>query len=136
MVVEHEGVELDHCVECDGTWFDRDELELLFEGLGPEAHRLLPAHIEALPDAATQEKPRRCPACGRKMRKVLLGIEKTVLIDACPRGDGLWFDSTEVAQLAEDLAQRVPAVAGRAITFMGQVFKGKKAPVQEEGETK
>ena len=30
-VVEYQGVELDICPDCNGTWFDRGELELVLE---------------------------------------------------------------------------------------------------------
>jgi len=132
MVVEFEGVELDYCVRCDGTWFDRDELELLLGGLGPEALHLLPSEVGALPEAATPEARRPCPVCRKKMRKVLVGTKGDVLIDACARGDGLWFDSAEVAQLTEEIAESVPAVPGRAIHFMGRVFQAGTAPDRKE----
>ena len=136
LVVEYEGVELDLCAECDGTWFDRDELQLLFESLGPEAQQLLPKEIESLPERQTQEAKRRCPRCRKKMRKVLIGPAQDILIDVCPLGDGLWFDSREAAQLTREVAQAVPGLAGKAIHFMGQVFQGQQSPAQKEGSQK
>jgi len=57
MVVEYDGVELDYCVECQGSWFDRGELYLLMADLdsGSESY-LRPEHIDGLPDARTDEK--------------------------------------------------------------------------------
>lgn len=131
LVVEYEGVELDTCLECEGTWFDRDELELLFEELSAEAQGLLPREMQSLPEAQTRERKRRCPACGRKMRKVLIGPGQDILIDVCPQGDGLWFDSKEVAQLAREAIDAVPGLAGKAIHFMGQVFRSQESPDKE-----
>ena len=133
MVVEHEGVELDHCAECGGTWFDRDELGLLMEGMGPGARAALPEELASLPGAETKEALRRCPICRKKMRKIRLGGEGGVLIDACPRGDGLWFDEAEVWELAEQIADNLPEAPGRAVKFMGRVLGAPKEPDRKEG---
>ncbi len=133
IVVEYEGVELDHCVECNGTWFDRDELELLFEDFGPEALGLLPRDMESLPEASTDEAKRRCPLCRKKMRKVRIEVGKGVLIDVCPRGQGLWFDEAEVAELAGGLAKAAPGVPGKAVEFMGRVFGAQETSNHEKG---
>jgi Zn-finger nucleic acid-binding protein len=132
IVVEYEGVELDHCVQCGGTWFDRDELELLFKGMGEDVRKLLPAQAEKLPEAATREKKRRCPICSKKMNKILIGPRKDILIDVCPRGEGLWFDDTEVAALADEVLGAIPGVPGQAIDFIGRVFRQKMPPAKEE----
>jgi len=136
MIVEYEGVELDYCAACEGVWFDRDELEQLFEGLGPEAGQMLPRDMAQLPEAQTQEKKRRCPVCRKRMRKALIGPRGDVLIDTCPSGDGLWFDSNEVAELAEEVTQALPAAAGRAISFMGRVFRGPQGHTSDSREGK
>jgi len=133
IVVEYEGVELDHCVECGGTWFDRDELALLFEGLGEDVGQLLPGQAESLPEASTGEKRCRCPLCRKKMRKVFIGPEHDILIDVCPRGEGLWFDDTEVAALANEVLGTIPGVPGQAMEFMGRVFQKGKSHDQGEG---
>ena len=135
LVVEFEGIELDHCVRCEGTWFDRGELALLFAESDAGAHGLRPDQIAELPEAATDEAPRRCPACRKRMRKVLLGPEKSVLIDACPQGDGLWFDDREVGQLARQIRDAGADVSGRALAFMGRMFRDRQASPSAEGET-
>ncbi len=139
MVVEYDSVELDHCVRCEGTWFDRGELSLLLEGIDPGRHGLAPEDLDSLPEAETTEHARRCPICRRKMRKLLVGPDRNVLIDACPRADGLWFDSNEVAELAQQVLDAASGPTGQAIKFMGRVFRkqdspGADHPRQEEGE--
>ena len=125
MVVEFEQIELDSCGQCQGTWFDRGELALLFDDHAEAARALGPEVIEALPEAPTAEKKRRCPICRRKMRKVIVGELPPVLIDACVEGHGLWFDDLEVARLADQLAARLPGAAGKAFAFLGRVFPAK-----------
>lgn len=134
LVVEYDGVEIDHCVQCEGTWFDRGELALLFDELGARAQGLMPEQLDALPEAQTKEEKRRCPICRKKMRKVLIGPEGKVLIDACPRQDGLWFDDTEVAELAQQVIDTGSGVSEKAIEFMGRVFHRTEASEKAEGE--
>ena len=111
IVVEYEGVELDHCPSCEGTWFDSDELRLLFEELGSEAALRIPADIQSLPEVEIKEARRRCPICRRRMRKVSIPCAPDVLLDACAQGDGIWFDRSEVYLLAREHRQ---VRAGRA----------------------
>jgi Zn-finger nucleic acid-binding protein len=128
LVVEFEKVEVDHCIQCRGTWFDRGELALLFEDLKPEAHGLLPEQIAALPEAESREEQRKCPICRKSMRKVLVGPAKEVLIDACLSGDGLWFDDAEVADLARQIADSSESVSQKAIEFIGKMFRKDNEP--------
>ena len=126
IVVEHEKIELDYCVNCSGVWFDAGELELLLETMQLEDSALSLNSILTSPEAKAAEKRRRCPICGRKMKKATIGHEPEVLIDACPRGDGLWFDSGEVGQLIAQLPDRPSGQQdsqGRVITFLGEVLK-------------
>lgn len=136
LVVEHQGIELDHCPECRGTWFDREELELLFARALPDVRDALPDEAESLPEAQTREKRRRCPLCRKKMRKVYVGRKGKVLIDICPRGEGMWFDSEEVASLAAELSatEGAPPDTSRAIEFLGGLFGGPPAEQQNGRE--
>ena len=98
IVVEYEGVELDHCVKCGGVWFDRDELDFLLDA----AHlRVDDLHLKAAPrealDAA-KEKPRRCPRCRKRMKKIAVGGADPLILDRCERHGGYWFDGGELAR--------------------------------------
>ncbi|MDY6916348.1 MAG: zf-TFIIB domain-containing protein [Chloroflexota bacterium] len=122
IVVEHEDIELDYCVNCSGVWFDAGELELLLETMEVDGARLSVEGILTSPEAPSKEKKRRCPICGRRMKKATLGRDPAVVIDACPREHGLWFDSGELGQLVAQLPDRLDS-QGRVITFLGEVFK-------------
>ena len=125
IVVEHEKIELDYCVNCAGVWFDSGELELFLETFKLDKIGLSPATISSSPEAKTSEKKRKCPICGKKMRKAAIGEEPKVLIDACDKGDGLWFDGGEVEQLVKQLAGKSSQRSdsqGRIVNFMSKVF--------------
>lgn len=126
IVVEHEHIELDYSPECEGVWFDAGELELLLETMQLEHSILSLDSILTSPEAKSTEKKYKCPICGKKMKKATVGHDPEVMIDVCPRGDGLWFDSGEVGQLIK----QIPSVEegdsqGRIITFLGEVFQAK-----------
>lgn len=126
IVVEHEQIELDNCTDCAGVWFDAGELELLLETMQVEEHALSLDSILTSPEAKSSEKKRKCPICGKKMKKATVGHKPEVLIDVCPRGDGLWFDKGEVGQLITQLPDTSSEDSqGRVMTFLGEVFQAK-----------
>jgi len=105
ITLELTDVEIDYCTDCGGIWLDAGELELLL-GEPEKAKQLLDSFKV---DSSSTEKPRKCPICDKKMRKIIVGYSKpALLIDKCRRGDGLWFDKGELqdildrAQLDED----------------------------------
>lgn len=124
IVVEHEGLELDYCINCHGIWFDKGELDWLLESLGLEkTGSYLEGFIEA-EEAITNEQKRRCPLCRFKMKKV--NLETKVLVDICPRGEGVWFDGDEVRTLVKHLTLKVPKnneVQHNVLKFIGKVLK-------------
>jgi Zn-finger nucleic acid-binding protein len=96
ITLELEEVEIDHCTDCGGIWLDAGELEMLL-GEPEKASQLLDSFKT---DHASTEKPRKCPICLKKMRKIIVGSSKSVLlIDKCRRGDGLWFDKGELKDI-------------------------------------
>ncbi len=93
LAYELDGVEIDHCIECSGTWLDGGELEQITELAGAS-----PGPLAAALDAAVAGAPtkRRCPRCSRKLRKLEVGTDPSVELDRCPHGHGLWFDRGEL----------------------------------------
>jgi Zn-finger nucleic acid-binding protein len=128
IVVEHNQIELDYCTNCQGVWFDSEELELLLESMNLESLNLFLNNIINFPEAKSLEKKRRCPICNQKMKKTTIGQQPEILIDVCQEGHGLWFDSGEVGQLITQLLDK-PSDAtdsqGRVITFLGEVFRAR-----------
>ncbi len=121
IAVEYNKIEVDHCPKCQGTWFDAGEIELLHKA--KQASRETEVDVFNLPEAKTDEQRRKCPMCGRKMKKVLLGEEPKVLIDICPRNHGLWFDNGEVEQLVSQFTLESRGQADRHIVaHLGDVF--------------
>ena len=125
-VVEYKQVELDYCHSCHGAWFDAGELELLLESGGIDGSKPFLSDLLKSPEARTSESKRRCPTCSRKMKKVKIGGEAGVMIDACHHGDGLWFDGGEVVALVKIITATLPEKKGSESEIMGflkDVFK-------------
>ena len=96
ITLELQEVEIDHCTDCGGIWLDAGELELLL-GNPEQAEQLLDSFKV---DADCTEKRRKCPICLKKMQKIIVGPSTPVLlIDKCPKGDGLWFDKGELQDI-------------------------------------
>ena len=128
IVVEHSNVELDYCLNCHGVWFDSDELELLLKCLKLDTPDLMLSHILGLEEAATGEKKIRCPICRRKMKKTTIGDHPEILIDACTRKDGLWFDGGEIVELVKKLAKKKSLgqeAEHKVLSFLGDAFKAR-----------
>jgi Zn-finger nucleic acid-binding protein len=126
IVVEYKKIELDHCLNCQGVWFDSDELELLLKSVNLDTPDLLLSHILGSAEAETTEKKRKCPICRQKMEKRTIGEHLEILVDVCQWQDGLWFDGGEMAQLLKGLAAKKPAGKDpqhEVISFLGEVFK-------------
>ena len=81
--VEHSNIELDYCTNCHGVWFDSGERELLMESTELESPNQLLSDILNSPEAGSPEKKRKCPLCGQKMKKTIIGEQPEILIDVC-----------------------------------------------------
>ena len=92
IVLELEEVEIDYCTSCEGIWLDAGELERLL-GDSREKEDFLSSLTE---DRGISEKPRRCPVCRKRMKKVQVGKQTRVRIDRCRKDHGIWLDGGEL----------------------------------------
>jgi Zn-finger nucleic acid-binding protein len=123
VVFEFEGIEVDHCLECGGTWLDAGELEQIGEIAGVPGGRM----TEVLEGGGGgKHGKRKCVRCSTKLRIIdVKGIE----LDRCPRGHGLWFDSGEMRRLIGSFEE---GEEGAVAHFFGEVF-GKDRGAAKEG---
>ena len=128
IIVESHRIELDHCPNCGGVWFDTTELELFLEAAKLPGVDFTPEALLRLPEVKETPHPRKCPICRGKMRDVAIG-DPPIVIDVCKRRQGIWFDGGEVQQLLTQLSARAPAAQGssqRVLAFLGDTFSAKK----------
>jgi Zn-finger nucleic acid-binding protein len=101
VIIEFEGVEVDRCPGCRGTWLDAGELDLLGDLAGVPSGEL-ERSLQTAP--MIRRDRRRCPCCRRRMQVVRLSGDQPSEIDRCPRGDGLWLDRGELDGIIRSLA--------------------------------
>lgn len=90
LVYELQGVEIDYCEECGGIWLDAGELERLLQDRAEDVM----SNFEVIKHS--KEPKLRCPACGKKMEKVICGNTQ---LDKCKKGHGIWFDEGELSEV-------------------------------------
>lgn len=110
IVMELEGIEIDHCLSCRGTWLDGGEIEAITEQAGVGSGSLTEAVASA---RAGKKSDRRCPRCRRRLRVLQL---PTVELDTCPLGHGLWFDQGEMLTFISSHAGGEEDAVGRFFT--------------------
>ena len=96
----YEGVQIDRCPKCRGTWLDEREMarivcvhEVTF---APELVRttLAAAHL-GVPDGERQADL-SCPKCRAGMKPVNYAYSSGIIVNACPAGHGVWLDGDEL----------------------------------------
>jgi Zn-finger nucleic acid-binding protein len=124
---EFEGIEVDRCLSCGGTWLDAGELEMILDRGNLSGGPLL----ETLEKAKGEKSPGRCcPRCERPLRKVTVPLEPPLELDRCARGHGLWFDAGELKTLVGSFDSGEEGLVAR---FFAGLFRNEIA-TEEKGE--
>jgi Zn-finger nucleic acid-binding protein len=119
VIYELDGVELDSCLRCGGVWLDAGELETLgnLSGIAPG-----PLAAALMRVQKGKRGARRCPRCRRAMLPFDPADDGALMLDRCPRGDGLWFDRGELGLLLQKYsANNAEAAAVR--NLLGNMFQ-------------
>jgi len=109
IALELEGIEVDHCPACNGTWLDAGELEHICERAGASAEPLRKTIRAA---GKGRRGKRRCPRCQGRLRTLTVGHSPAIEIDRCSRGHGLWFDAGEIETLVEECSGDEAGILG------------------------
>ncbi|HEY3245313.1 MAG TPA: zf-TFIIB domain-containing protein [Phycisphaerae bacterium] len=113
---ELQGIEIDHCAGCRGTWLDAGELEQI-AALAQVDGTSGAAALKAAGDGVRSQ--RRCPRCRRKMRTVRIA-GPAIDIERCARGHGLWFDAGELRRMIQSGAG---GCADAVTAFLNELFR-------------
>jgi len=128
---ELEGVQIDRCVACGGTWLDRGELAMLMAAAGQPSGK----GAEALDRAkAGARGKRRCPRCRRRLHLISIGGENPVQLDRCPHAHGIWFDRGEVLKTVEYFEKQNEGEEGAVARFFAGLFQYEIQSKPKEGE--
>ncbi len=84
----HSQVVVDFCPDCQGFWFDRDELNSVMSVASKD--------LEA--PSTSGQSDRNCPRCQVAMQAFNYP-QTQVQIDMCPNCQGLWLDADEFKEI-------------------------------------
>lgn len=110
---ELEGVEIDRCIVCRGTWLDAGELETISKLSGASTGEL--GRALAFP-ADGDRVALGCPRCPQRLRERRIGRNGKVVLDHCPSGHGLWFDRGELFAVLRSYADSQAEAVTRFFT--------------------
>ncbi len=119
IALELHGIEIDHCVNCGGTWLDRGELGLIAELAKVKAGGITRALYEMKPVGPGKG---RCPRCSAKLKSVIVQEDPPIRLDGCPRGHGLYFDKGEMRETINCLAGCDDDEAAAVVRFFADMF--------------
>ncbi len=100
IVEHHRGIEVDHCLSCNGRWLDHHEIETL-EDAAYDDERPKGTRVYAL-----RQGELGCPACGKAM-KAFNYRAHNLEIDFCEDEHGFWLDAGEEGRLTDIMEQRI-----------------------------
>ncbi len=130
-----EGVAVEECPHCRGTWFDRGELRRAKDS-ADEDLRWLDFDLLAAEEGSTATSTERlCPRCGRPMESRAY-MESSVVVDACPVQHGVWLDDGEFTRIIEYLEDLLVSSTSQeyakdALEQLKEVVTGPKDRVSE-----
>lgn len=108
----YEGIEIDKCSQCGGTWLDDGEILKIVQ---TEEETFDPMLIrETLAQGFTgipkdQQAPTvNCPKCQSLMTPLNYDYSSGIILDRCPQGHGLWLGGKELekVQIAMEQAEK------------------------------
>lgn len=93
-------ITLDTCQTCNGTWFDKGELDSFDESVWTD--------VEAIDFSPTSGDARNCPKCGTGMDPISPPDTPDLVIDRCVPCGGFWLDDGELEKM-RDVAADIDA---------------------------
>lgn len=99
----YEGVQIDRCPTCSGTWCDAGELDTIIERKDETINARLIVKFKVMRDwkAAAGEKAsdRVCPRCDGKMTSINYKQVPGLVIERCDATCGVWLDKGELEKI-------------------------------------
>ncbi len=127
ILLELDAIEIDHCLDCLGTWLDAGEIESICDRAGGDVD----AVGRAIAQARRGDKVKiRCPRCNRRLRALHFDEPAALELDACPREHGFWFDRGEMRSLIE---AHEDGGTGAVASFFADLYRSELSE-QTEGE--
>ena len=107
-IEHHHGIEVDHCLSCNGRWLDHHELDEL-EATVPSTTEQRRATIRY----AKKESELNCPKCGKRMTAFNYRAYDLEL-DTCEDEHGFWLDAGEEGRVRDIIEERIQGLSRAA----------------------
>jgi uncharacterized protein len=121
LIVEfHQGIEVDHCPQCNGRWLDHHQLDELEAKFVPD-----PTVRRAMIEYSKRPSDLDCPVCGVRMRAFNYRAHNLEL-DTCEQEHGYWLDAGEEGRVRDIIEDRVRGLnrAASAEEAWGEFLRG------------
>ena len=114
--IEYEGIRIDSCDDCGGTWLDAGEFKQIIRArevrFDPDERRAVAraAKITGI-ELHKVDRTFTCPSCGKRTAPVHYGGDSGIIIDRCAACHGIWLDQGElekIQQLVEGWEDNLP----------------------------
>ncbi len=100
------GVKVDHCKNCGGLWFDKNELKIVRDHRDENLSWLEFDLWEDKNKLITSGKSVDCPRDGKPLFKIKYG-KTNVLVDICLDCRGIWLDKDELDKIISALKAKI-----------------------------
>ena len=99
----YEGVTIDRCGICGGTWLDEGELDTIVETREKTFSSRMVVKLKVLAEwkvlHGETESDRRCPRCTTPMRTANYQEVPGLQIEKCAKNCGVWLDRNELEKI-------------------------------------
>jgi len=133
--VEISGIHVDRCPNCQGIWFDKNELRVLKDRQDNGDYHWLNVDLWRDIDKfrARRQQRYKCPKDGNLLTTVHYG-ESKVAVDICSMCHGMWLDHEEYREIIRYLEETVDS--STASDYLKdvrnefvEVFEGRESPL-------
>ena len=104
-VEHHAGIEVDHCMQCNGRWLDHHELDELEARSAPDEDTR-----RGMVEYSKRESELKCPVCSKQMFAFNYRANPLEL-DTCEDQHGWWLDAGEEGRVSDLIEERVKGLA-------------------------
>ncbi len=93
-----EGIDIEVCRGCEGTWLDADELKELAQKSSNKMQQCEEAVVLESKNPAGEMKCPKCPDV--QLVAFIYAFDSGIELDRCPQCQGLWLDKSELEQVS------------------------------------
>lgn len=99
-------IEIDECANCNGIWFDEDELRKAKDQTDADLRWMDFELWEHEDEFRVSAESAKCPKCGVGMAAIIYG-ETAIEVELCVKCKGLWLDGGEFRKIIEALTEEL-----------------------------